>query len=152
MGPLQSRLYSTFWSAFAGRVAMGYTYRYFGAFRLLLAGLVMFQHFAADLAPEDFARLCMPYDVGNTAVLVFFALSGFVIIEAADQVYGGKPLAFMANRLLRIMPHFILAVALSMLLHYVFAVTEGERLWRSQPGFLFDVVFAPANILLNFAD
>jgi hypothetical protein len=55
-----------------------YQYRYFGGFRLVLAALVMIQHFAADLAPAPLAAALAPYAVGSMAVLAFFALSGFV--------------------------------------------------------------------------
>ena len=127
----------------------GYRYRHFGGFRLLLAMLVMFQHFAADLAPLPFARAFAPYPVGNIAVLVFFALSGFVITEAIDCIYRERAGAFLGNRLLRIVPHFLLAVALSMLAHEVFRATGGARLWRSQPSFPANA-FAPANLALNF--
>ncbi len=111
----------------------------------------MFQHFAADLAPAGLAVAMMPYRVGNLAVLVFFSLSGFVITEAADCVYRDRAVAFLTNRLLRIVPHFVLAVALSMLAHETFLLAEGTRLWRSQPSFPADTGFAPRNILLNFA-
>jgi peptidoglycan/LPS O-acetylase OafA/YrhL len=93
----------------------------------------------------------MPYPVGGLAVLVFFSLSGFVITEAAYCVYRDRAAAFLANRLLRIMPHFVLAVALAMLAHETFLLAEGTRLWRSQPSFPADIGFAPRNILLNFA-
>jgi hypothetical protein len=55
-----------------------YQYRSFGGFRLLLAVLVMVQHFGADLAPAPLATALAPYLTGSVAVLVFFALSGFV--------------------------------------------------------------------------
>ena len=87
-----------------------YQYRYFGSFRLLLATLVMAQHFGADLAPAPLAAALAPYMTGSVAVLVFFALSGFVITEAVDSVYRGRPVPFLTNRLLRIVPHFLLAV------------------------------------------
>ena len=115
-----------------------YQYRYFGAFRLLLAALVMVQHFGADVAPAPLADALGPFAVGSMAVLAFFALSGFVITEAVDAVYRGRPGAFLTNRLLRIMPHFILAVAFSMLAHAIFRVAGGVRLWRSQRGFPYD--------------
>src|ERR1700712_3911845 len=86
-----------------------YQYRYFGTFRLVLATLVMTQHFAADLAPEPLAVAMAPYTVGNVAVLVFFALSGFVITEAVDSVYRRRPGPFLTHRLLRIVPHFLVA-------------------------------------------
>jgi peptidoglycan/LPS O-acetylase OafA/YrhL len=50
------------------------------------------------------------------------------------------------------MPHFIFAVALSMLLHWIFWVSDGQRLWRSQPSFPVDIAFTLQNVLLNFLD
>jgi peptidoglycan/LPS O-acetylase OafA/YrhL len=126
-----------------------YQYRYFGGFRLLLAVLVMVQHFGADLAPAPLASALAPYGSGSVAVLVFFALSGFVITEAVDSVYRNRPGPFLTNRLLRIVPHFMLAVALAMLAHEFFRMAGGVRLWRSQPSFP-DNAFAPSNVLLNF--
>jgi len=111
--------------------------------------LVMLQHFAADLAPAPLAKALAPYPVGGIAVLAFFALSGFVITEAIDCIYHQRPRAFLGNRMLRILPHFLLAVALSMLAHEIFRATGGMRLWRSQPSFPLDA-FAPANVTLNF--
>src|ERR1700748_2272948 len=113
----------------------GYQYRYFGAFRLMLAVLVMVQHFGADLAPAPLASFLAPYGFGSVAVLIFFALSGFVITEAVDSVYRTRPAAFLSNRLLRIVPHFLLAVILAMLAHEFFRLAGGVRLWRSQPSF-----------------
>ncbi len=109
----------------------------------------MLQHFAADLAPAPLARAFTPYAVGSIAVLAFFALSGFVITEAIDCIYRERPGAFLGNRMLRILPHFLLAVALAMLAHEIFRATGGERLWRSQPSFPADA-FTPANVALNF--
>jgi peptidoglycan/LPS O-acetylase OafA/YrhL len=126
-----------------------YRYRYFGGFRLLLAVLVMVQHFGADLAPAPLALFLAPYGSGSVAVLVFFALSGFVITEAVDSVYRNRPGAFLTNRLLRIVPHFLLAVALAVLAHEFFRISGGVRLWRSQPSFP-DNAFAASNVLLNF--
>ncbi len=129
---------------------MPYTYKHFGFFRFLLAFLVMFQHFSADAAPDAFAARFLPYQVGSIAVLVFFALSGFVITEAADRVYKDKPLPFFTNRLLRIVPHFAVAISLSMLLHYVFLVSGGIRLWRLQPSFPYEIAFSAQNLAFNF--
>jgi peptidoglycan/LPS O-acetylase OafA/YrhL len=128
-----------------------YQYRFFGGFRLLLAALVMAQHFGADLAPAPLAVALAPFAVGNDAVLVFFALSGFVITEAVDSVYRQRPGAFLTNRLLRIVPHFVLAVAFAMLAHELFRLAGGVRLWRSQPSFP-DDAFALRNVLLNFLE
>jgi peptidoglycan/LPS O-acetylase OafA/YrhL len=126
-----------------------YQYRYFGSFRLLLAMLVMEQHFVADLAPAPLAIALAPYAFGSVAVLVFFTLSGFVITEAVDSIYRDRPAPFLTNRLLRIVPHFLLAVALAMLAHAFFRLDLGVRLWRSQPSFPAEA-FTLHNVVMNF--
>jgi peptidoglycan/LPS O-acetylase OafA/YrhL len=123
-------------------------YRPFGAFRLLLAALVVCQHYLADLAPEPLAGASLPYAFGSIAVMVFFALSGFVISEAADQVYEGRPLAFLANRVLRIAPHFLLAVIVSMVLCGVFDVMGTLRITRHET-FAPEIALTLKNISLN---
>jgi peptidoglycan/LPS O-acetylase OafA/YrhL len=70
--------------------------------------LVVFQHYA--LWVYGFAP---PIEMGNIAVLVFFFLSGFVITEAADLIYAGRPAAFLMNRFLRIVPLFAIAILMS---------------------------------------
>ncbi len=94
-------------------------YRPFGAFRLLLAGLVVFQHFTANAAPAWWHDRFIGLSPGSAAVLVFFAMSGFVIGEAADRIYHARPGAFLFNRFLRIAPHFAIAMSASIALHYV---------------------------------
>ncbi len=128
-----------------------YHYRFFGGFRLVLAALVMAQHFCADLAPAPLAVAMAPFAFGSVAVLVFFALSGFVITEAVDSVYRRRPGSFLTNRLLRIVPHFVLAVALAMAAHELFRLAGGVRLWRSQPSFPSDAFNLP-NVMLNFLE
>jgi len=88
-----------------------YRYRPFGSFRLFLAFLVVLQHFIANAGPlGPIYDYFLPYGMGSLAVLVFFCLSGFVIAEAATQVYPDKPAAYLANRFLRIVPHYIVAL------------------------------------------
>ena len=90
-------------------------YRYFGVFRFLLAALVMLHHFSAHAGPSDIRDALLPYEVGSVAVLAFFCLSGFVIVEAADLIYRQRLLAFIGNRALRIGPHFALALSAAIL-------------------------------------
>lgn len=88
-----------------------YRYRPFGSFRLFLAFLVVLQHFIANAGP--LGPICdyfLPYGTSSLAVSVFFCLSGFVIAEAATQVYPDKPAAYLANRSLRTVPHHIVAL------------------------------------------
>jgi peptidoglycan/LPS O-acetylase OafA/YrhL len=70
----------------------------------------------------------LPYGFGSVAVTVFFALSGFVISEAVDQVYQGRPISFFSNRMLRIVPHLLLAVGVAVLLCYSFSAHGMLRL------------------------
>lgn len=126
-------------------------YRPFGAFRLLLASLVVLQHFNANAAPLPLHDLALGLSPGSSAVLVFFALSGFVIAEAVERFYRRKPFAFIANRLLRIMPHFVLAVMLSVALHYAFFSLNTLRdAWEQVFGPEFHTAFAPVALIANF--
>src|ERR1700722_2845567 len=94
----------------------------------------MLQHFSAHATPDGSVyHFLLPYEVGSLAVLVFFCLSGFVISEAVHKVYSDKPLAYMVNRLLRIAPHYIIAVIISMCIHYVFFRSGTLRLARDIP-------------------
>jgi peptidoglycan/LPS O-acetylase OafA/YrhL len=98
-----------------------YRYRPFGTFRLILALFVVCQHFVANAAPVgNLYATFLPYELGSLAVLVFFCLSGFVITEAVDQVYARKPAAYLINRFLRIVPHFVVAVVISIVIHRLF--------------------------------
>lgn len=100
---------------------LAYRYRRFGGFRLGLAFLVVLQHFVANAAPLGILYdHIIPYELGSLAVLVFFCLSGFVITEAVTRVYAEKPFAYLANRFLRIMPHFVVAIAIAVIIHAVF--------------------------------
>jgi peptidoglycan/LPS O-acetylase OafA/YrhL len=135
----------------ADRLGRDYEYRYFGTYRLLLAGLVMFQHFAANAAPPSFSLAVQGYEVGSVAVLAFFCLSGFVIAEAVDVSYRLKPLAFLTNRVLRVYPHFLAAVALLIVLHWLFLTGGSFRFERgvAPPPWS---IFSLHNVLLNFAN
>lgn len=70
-------------------------------FRLLLALAVIPQHIGS------------PILTGTCAVYAFFALSGFVIAEAADRVYRDRAVDFAVNRFLRIVPPFMFALVLA---------------------------------------
>ena len=91
-------------------------YRPFGALRLGLALLVVAQHFQ-HLLPEDQRTAFHRLGLGAVAVAVFFAISGFVVAEANAVFYPGRPGAFLANRLLRVVPPYFAALALSVLVH-----------------------------------
>lgn len=123
-------------------------YRYFGAFRFLLALLVMLQHFFANLAPEGIALAMQPYEIGTIAVYVFFAVSGFVIFEAAEKIYSGRAGAFMINRLLRIVPQFVLSTGVLIAICYFFNEIGILRFGREEHG-LSESAFSGMNIFAN---
>lgn len=123
-------------------------YRPFGAFRLLLAVLVVVKHFTPGLAPAWFLHAVAPLEVGSIAVLAFFALSGFVIAEAAHLIYQGRATAFLVNRLLRILPHFLITALIAFIL---WGALQAHGLFRHPEGLGLapDIAFSPGNILFN---
>ncbi len=94
------------------RLAARGAYRPFGAFRLALALMVALQHLQYLLPDADRAPF-HTMGFGAIAVGVFFALSGFIVAEATDSVYAARPGAFLANRLLRVVPPYLAALAVS---------------------------------------
>ncbi len=88
-------------------------YRPFGAFRFVLALLVLLQH-SLLLLPGGAARTAF-YDLelGAVAVAVFFALSGYIVAEATLNFYAGRPAAFLLNRCLRVVPPYLAALAIT---------------------------------------
>lgn len=94
-------------------------YRPFGVLRLVLALMVLVQHFCDDLAPTSIKLAVFPWAPGNVAVLCFFIMSGFIICEAYHQHYQGRPIAYMKNRLMRIVPGYAAALILSIAVHFV---------------------------------
>ena len=90
-------------------------YRFLGVFRFVLASLVMVQH-AGVLLPRGISARIAPLELGGMAVFCFFIVSGFVIAEATAAFYAGRPGAFLANRLLRLVPTYLLALLVSALI------------------------------------
>jgi peptidoglycan/LPS O-acetylase OafA/YrhL len=107
-------------------------YRLFGSFRLLLACMVMLQHFQY-LLPETERSLFQHFGFGAIAVAVFFVISGFIVAEANETFYAGRPLAFLCNRLLRLVPPYLVALTLSVLLHAALWRAGLLRLWDFAP-------------------
>ena len=84
-------------SKIENKPAPSIVYRPFGTMRLFLALLVMLQHYVQWCYPTSMQQFLMPIEPGSVAVLVFFFLSGFVITEAAELIYQGRPGAFFAT-------------------------------------------------------
>jgi peptidoglycan/LPS O-acetylase OafA/YrhL len=102
--------------------ALPAAYRPLGALRFGLATAVMAQHFQY-LLPADQRALLSHMGLGIVAVAIFFVVSGFVVAEANTVFYRNRPAAFLANRLLRIVPPYLAATLLSAAVH--------TALWQS---------------------
>jgi peptidoglycan/LPS O-acetylase OafA/YrhL len=128
-----------------------YQYREFGIFRLFLATCVLIQHVIVNVAPIGRLQADLaPFEFGSVAVLVFFCLSGFVITEAASQVYANKPVAYLVNRLLRIAPHFIVAVVIGICLHALFfSLGTLHSFDRAHPELVTGQMFDLSNLAAN---
>ena len=87
-------------------------YRPFGAFRCALALMVLLQH-GLLLLHQGARDVLYRLELGALAVAVFFALSGFIVAEALAWFYAGRPGAFLVNRLLRVAPPYLAALALA---------------------------------------
>lgn len=124
-------------------------YRYFGAFRLLLAVLVMVQHFGVNLGSPAMVAAIYPLAVGTIAVVVFFILSGFIIAEAAHYFYAKRPFSFLLNRVLRIIPPFLVAISISVGVHYYF-LYQGYSLLSLEGETLTNAIFSPHELLKNY--
>jgi peptidoglycan/LPS O-acetylase OafA/YrhL len=101
---------------FGGSVLMA-EYRYFGTLRFLLAICVVLQHFGSQIAPPVLSTALNPLTLGNCAVVAFFVLSGFIIAEAAERFYKDRAAAFLVNRVLRLVPPFIVAMTATVGIH-----------------------------------
>ncbi len=89
-------------------------YRPFGAFRFALAGMVLAQHAMKLLTPGQQSAF-FGLVLGPVAVACFFALSAFIVAEALTRFYARRPLAFLGNRGLRVVPPYLVALALAVL-------------------------------------
>ena len=99
-------------------------YRPFGILRFALAILVLLQHGLHLMPSMD----VLP-SFGVAAVAVFFAISGFIVVEANATFYSGRPGNFLLNRFLRIIPPYLAAMLVSVAIHQ-FLYTKGAlELW-----------------------
>lgn len=105
-------------------------YRRLGGLRFLLALLVLLWH-VNPIAELNRGWLGAT-GYGPVAVLVFFVLSGFIITEAILGSYRGRPLAFLGNRVIRLWPGYLAAVAAIALTLWASGKVEGDELgWRN---------------------
>lgn len=107
----------------SGQVAS--QYRAFGTLRFALALLVAQGH-ARSFAPEALQEQLAAWAAGTIGVLVFFVLSGFIISESLQTFYRSRVQAFLANRLLRIVPPYLMALVISIALHGALITTPPD--------------------------
>ena len=132
-----------------GREAITEPYRFFGSLRLLLAAMVLTQHLHW-IAPGTVGQQLGSYSTGDIGVLTFFVLSGFVISEAADLFYQARPVAFLSNRLLRIVPPFLFAFAICVFCSYVLVSTGTFKVIEvPQIASETNSMFSPRNLAAN---
>jgi peptidoglycan/LPS O-acetylase OafA/YrhL len=97
-------------------------YRPFGIFRFALALLVLIQH-GTRLLPIPDRSFFYSMGFGILAVATFFAISGFIVAEANATFYAGRPREFMLNRLLRLVPPFMGALVIAIVIEeYLYAI------------------------------
>jgi peptidoglycan/LPS O-acetylase OafA/YrhL len=77
--------------------------------------MVLAQHGLLLLPPTQ-REIFYTLEMGVVAVSVFLALSGYVVSEALDKLYPGRPIRFLLNRILRILPLYLFVLCLSILL------------------------------------
>jgi len=109
----------------------------FNLLRLIFASLVVFSHcfevVDRNRVREPFDRLFHTLSLGDLAVNGFFLLSGFLILHSwqRDPRFG----AFMARRILRIHPGFIVATLLGGLLLAPYFAASTAAYWAAfEPG------------------
>jgi len=79
--------------------------------RFGLAFLVFLHHSLPLAAPSLYEPFRL--NLGHIAVMVFYALSGFVIAEAVYLFYRDRPFSFLANRLLKLWPPYLAALGIA---------------------------------------
>jgi peptidoglycan/LPS O-acetylase OafA/YrhL len=119
-------------------------YRPFGAFRFVLSMMVVCQH-AAYLLPMADRPFFWMMGFGIIAVMLFFIISGFVIAEANATFYVGRPVAFMVNRTLRLVPPYIAALALAAIVQQWLYLHGRLHLWDG------DLIGSPLQIKVLIA-
>lgn len=122
------------------------TYKPFGVLRTVLALLVIVQH-VDHVGPAGMSW--HSWATGTIAVMVFFCLSGYVITEAAERFYRGRPIQFALNRALRIMPQYVLSLALSVASIALVVYLQPSSIPNSLVTFDGAALLAPDVILLN---
>lgn len=126
-----------------------FRYKPFGILRFVLALMVLTQHFASDVAPDYIKQALYPFAVGNVALLGFFILSGFIISEAYHFNYQNRPIAYIKNRFLRIVPGYWAALIISLAVHW-FLLEKLGQLYSLEKLSITTVHFGVHNLFENF--
>lgn len=132
-------------------------FKIFGIYRFFLALLVVIGHYHFFL-PEEASKTIRLFNLGNVAVMTFFVISGYIMAEANNIFYQNKTLKFIQNRALRIMPLFIVALFLSVIIHFIINEISASKLINSirtigdyeNLDFTYPKIFTIENLASNF--
>lgn len=132
------------------QISKNVAYRPLGWWRFALAASVAYGHAAFILDDTALKTAVLAFPQGSAAVFAFFLLSGFILSEAMARIYADRPMAFVTNRALKILPTFIVALALSIAVHALAAsqglLQQAVAFERSEAP---ENAFGPVNLLLN---
>lgn len=118
-----------------------------GSFRFALALCVLYGHAFRLLEDSVPAWAASSGAIAaQLGVLMFFVVSGYIICFALEQHYAGRPLAFLANRALRIYPVHLVCYVLALLLLWKVPATEYgwvPKITRENAAFTADLFALP---------
>ena len=111
--------------------------------------LVYISHSWHYVVSDANASTLTALNIGPLAVLGFFCLSGYVIAEATDRFYRGRPQQFLMNRLLRLFPPFWWALGVSVVVHVLCYEAVRDTLAGTGRSAIPPTAFEWQNILTN---
>lgn len=119
-----------------------------GLFRFCLALSVLVHHFGINFLPSLPASYVIYLQPGTIGVYIFLFLSSYIIMTVAVGPYFDKPLGFIKNRALRILPELFLSLIFAIGVQY-FLFNYGYEAERYYVPTSSDA-FSLHNIAMNF--
>lgn len=119
-----------------------------GIFRLGLALAVLVHHFGINLMPSYFSKYIVYLQPGTVGVYIFLFLSAYIIMTVALTGYFSRPVEFIKNRALRILPELFLSLIFAIIVQYYlfnYGVDANKYYIPTNPD-----AFSLYNIAMNF--
>jgi len=113
-------------------------------------------HLSLEFRDEN--NILNNYNQGNTAVLCFFTLSGYLMTKVLNEKYLNNLNNFIYNRYVRLVPVFVSTLILSIIVHYIllsnnFHLINNEGLqYHFDLPLNYETIFSLSNILYNLLD